>query len=83
MGWYDPDWIIILFFIYLDAFRVEKFGGIKLQGHFIGRSQFGKLGSRTFQIHFEASKVMVSKTCAHPLDGVLPMVLTLHQLEFV
>jgi hypothetical protein len=38
------DWIIILFFIYLDAFRVEKIGGINLQGHFNGRSQFGKLG---------------------------------------
>jgi hypothetical protein len=24
MGRYDLDWIIILFFIYLDAFRVEK-----------------------------------------------------------
>jgi hypothetical protein len=48
------DWIIILFFIYLDAFRVEKIGGINLQGHFSGRSQFGKLGSRTFQSHFEA-----------------------------
>jgi hypothetical protein len=36
--------IIILFFIYLDAFRVEKIGGINLQGHFSVRSQFGKLG---------------------------------------
>jgi hypothetical protein len=24
MGRYDPDWINILFVIYLDAFRVEK-----------------------------------------------------------
>jgi hypothetical protein len=24
MGRYDPDWINILFFIYIDAFRVEK-----------------------------------------------------------
>jgi hypothetical protein len=51
----DLDWIIILFFIYLDAFRVEKVGGIILQGHFSGRSQFGKLGSRTFRGHFEES----------------------------
>jgi hypothetical protein len=48
----DPDWIIILFFIYLDAFRVEKIGGINLQGHF-NKSQFGKLGFETLQSHFE------------------------------
>jgi hypothetical protein len=46
------DWIIILFFIYHDAFRVKKIGGISLQGHFSGKSQFGKLGSGTFQGHF-------------------------------
>jgi len=50
----DLDWIIILFFIYLDAFKVEKIGGISLQVHFSGRSQFGKLGSGTFRSHFEA-----------------------------
>jgi hypothetical protein len=27
---HDPDWIIILFFIYFDAFRVEKIRGINL-----------------------------------------------------
>jgi hypothetical protein len=43
-----PIRIIILFFIYLNPFRVEKIGGINLQGHFSGRSQFGKLGSGTF-----------------------------------
>jgi hypothetical protein len=32
---------------------VEKIGGIKLQGHFSSMFQFGKLGSRTFQIHFK------------------------------
>jgi hypothetical protein len=52
---FDLDWIIILFVIYLDPFRVEKIGGINLQGHFSGRSQFGKLGSGTFRGHFEAS----------------------------
>jgi hypothetical protein len=52
---YDLDWIIILFFIYLNLFRVEKNGGIDLQGHFSGRSQFGKLGSETFRGHFKAS----------------------------
>jgi hypothetical protein len=40
--------------MYIDAFRVEKIGGINLQGHFSGKSQFGKLWSRTFQSHFEA-----------------------------
>jgi hypothetical protein len=51
----DPDWIIILSVIYLDAFRAEKIGGIILQAHFNGRSQFGKLGFETFQSHLEAS----------------------------
>ena len=51
---YYSDWIIILFFIYLDSFSVERTGGINLQGHFSGRSQFEKLGSRTFQSHCEA-----------------------------
>jgi hypothetical protein len=50
----NPGWIIILFVIYLDAFKVEKIGGISLQGHFSDRSQFGKLGSISFQSHFEA-----------------------------
>jgi hypothetical protein len=54
----DLDWIIILFFIYLDAFIVEKNGGINLQGHFNGRSNFGRLGFETFQSHFEASNGM-------------------------
>jgi hypothetical protein len=43
----DPDWIIILFFIYLNAFRVEIIGGINLQGHFNDMSQFGKLWFET------------------------------------
>jgi hypothetical protein len=51
---YDPNWIIVLFFIYIDAFKVEKIGGINLQSHFSGKSYFGKLGSETFGIHFEA-----------------------------
>jgi hypothetical protein len=46
------DWIIILFFIYPDAFRVETLeesacGVILLVG-----PSLKKLGSRTFQIHF-------------------------------
>jgi hypothetical protein len=52
----DSYWIIIFFVIYLDPFRVEKIGGINLQGHLSGRSQFGKLGFVTFQGNFEASK---------------------------
>jgi hypothetical protein len=54
----DLDWIIVLFSIYLDAFRVETIGGINLQGHFKGRSELGKLGFETFQSHFEASNDM-------------------------
>jgi hypothetical protein len=73
MGRYDPDWIIILFFIYLDAFRVEKIGGINLQGHFSGRSQFGKLGFETFQSHFEASNDIFfgSKLSYNMLDPLI------------
>jgi hypothetical protein len=55
MGRYDPVWIIIEIFICIDTFRVEKIGGINLQGHFNGRSQFGKLGFETFRSNFEAS----------------------------
>jgi hypothetical protein len=56
VGLLDPNWIIILVFIYLDDFRMEKIGGINLQGHFSGRSQFGKLGFGTFRSHFEELK---------------------------
>jgi hypothetical protein len=45
---YDQDWIIILFVIYIDPFRVEKIGGISLQGHFNGKSQFEKLAFGIF-----------------------------------
>jgi hypothetical protein len=34
----DLDWIIILFFIYLDPFKVEKIKGFNLHGHFSGKS---------------------------------------------
>jgi hypothetical protein len=37
---------IILFFIYLDALWVKKIGGINLQSHFSGWSQFGNLGPK-------------------------------------
>jgi hypothetical protein len=35
-------------------FKVEKFGGINLQGRFSGRSKFGKLKFGTFLSHFDA-----------------------------
>jgi hypothetical protein len=49
----DPDWIIILFFIFVDSFIVEKIGGIILQDHSSGKSHFGKLGSKKLYSHFE------------------------------
>jgi len=55
MGRYDLEWIIILFLIYLDAFKEGKIQGINLQGNFSGRSEFGKLGFETFWSYFEAS----------------------------
>jgi hypothetical protein len=48
---YDLDWIIILFFIYLNAFIVETIGGISLQGHFNGailRHQMTFFGVKIF-----------------------------------
>ena len=51
----DSDWIIILFFIHLDAFGVEKWRN-QLNGTvFTSGTQFGKTESETFQNHFEAS----------------------------
>ena len=54
----DMDCIIILFFIYLDPFIVEKIGGINLQGQFSGRYHFGKLGFGTFWGHFEVKNLI-------------------------
>jgi hypothetical protein len=34
MGRYDPNWIIVLFVIYLDAFRVEKNWRNQMTGSF-------------------------------------------------
>ena len=45
----DPDWIIVLFFIYLDAFRVEEVGGINLYGHFSGRSSLENWGMKPYK----------------------------------
>lgn len=36
----------MLFFIYLNAFRVEKFEGINLQGHFNGGSSLETWGEK-------------------------------------
>ena len=55
MGRCDPDWIIILFVIHLDASRVEK---VEESTHgivFTSETEFGEKGSETFLEHFEAS----------------------------
>jgi hypothetical protein len=49
----------------------KKMGGIELQVHFCGRSQFGKLGYRTFQSDFESLNrtfggFSVQKILPHP-----------------
>jgi len=58
-GWivrlHDLDSIIILFFIHLDAFRVEVVEESTHGTVFINWTQFGKTRSRTFQECFEAS----------------------------
>ena len=50
----NPDWIIIFFFIHIDAFREENEEST-LWAIFIDGILFEKLGSETFQKHFEAS----------------------------
>ena len=44
----DPEYIIMLFFIYLDSFKVEILEVLDCNIIFTGRSQFGELGSKTF-----------------------------------
>jgi hypothetical protein len=92
MGRYDPYWIIILFFIYLDPFRVEKIGGINFQGHFSGRSQFGKLGYGTFWaiLRHQTTCIGVKNFPSHLLTcdiishiETFPMMKTSSQLEFI
>jgi len=55
MGRCDPNWIIILFVIHLDAFRVEKVEELAHGTVFTGGTQFGEMGSETFGERFEAS----------------------------
>jgi len=45
---YDPYWIIILFVIDLNAFRVEKLEKSALRSSFSGGTLFRQLGSETF-----------------------------------
>jgi len=52
----DPNWIIILFFIHLNAFFMEK---VEESAHVTilnGGTHFGEIGSKNFRGHFEASK---------------------------
>lgn len=55
IGRCDPDWIIILFFIHLDAFREEKVEESSHGTIFTGGTQFGKIGSETFWERFQES----------------------------
>ena len=55
MGRCDQDWIIILFIIHLDAFRMENVKESSHRNLFTGGTQFGKLGSEIFRERFEAS----------------------------
>ena len=55
MGRCDPDWIIILFAIHLDAFGMGKVEESAHETVFTGGTHFGKIGSETFREHFEAS----------------------------
>ena len=44
----DPNWIIILFVIHLDAFVVEKLEESSHEVFFIGMTQFSETTSQTF-----------------------------------
>ena len=50
------NWVIIFFFIHIDAFRVEKLEESTHKAIFTDGIQFDKLGFETFVEHFEASK---------------------------
>jgi len=56
MGRCDPNWIIILFFIHIDAFEVEEVERSAHRTIFTNGTQFGETGSKTFSEHFEASE---------------------------
>jgi len=51
----DPDWIIKLFVIHINALTMEKVEESTLRTIFTSETQSGKLGSESFQEHFEAS----------------------------
>ena len=53
MGRCDPNWIIMLFVIHLDAFGVEKLEDSTHETIFTSRTQFGKTHSETFYKSFE------------------------------
>lgn len=60
------DWIIILFVIHLDAFKVAKIEKLAYISSFNGRTQFEDLGSETFQSQFQAlNDVFGGKTLFH------------------
>jgi len=48
------DWIIILFLIHIDDFRVEKVKELAQMTIFTSGTQSGKLGFETFEEHFKA-----------------------------
>ena len=51
----DLNWIIILFFIHIDAFGVEKVEESTHRTVFTGGTQYDETRFVTFQEHFEAS----------------------------
>ena len=48
----DPHWIIILFGIHLDAFKVENLEESTYISSYISGTQFEELDSKTCQGHF-------------------------------
>lgn len=50
----DSDWIIILFFIHLNVFKMEKLKESTHGAIFTNETQFGKLRFETFREQFKA-----------------------------
>jgi hypothetical protein len=75
MGRYDLDWIIILFFIYLNDFKVEKLEELSWKAILVlgpDLENWGLEPSRSIlRNKMEFWGVLVSKICVHTLDGVI------------
>jgi hypothetical protein len=80
--WECMIWIgSLYYFTSISMISEEKVGEINLQGHFNGRSYFGKLGFETSQSHFEVSnKIFWGKNFTN--NSLDPMLLLYTSIYF-